>query len=148
VFVIFWRKEISAKASRKMLAKLHTSQLMVSRSWWVLQLKDSLRCQFQQRFRAAFTLIGPKSAKWHCWLDCLFLRIRDLHAYKLYVERWWNWAKIYFTLISDLTTCHASHYKEASWIQTSWIQTSWIQPYWNQISSSTISWNNETCSPT
>jgi len=41
---------------------------------------------------AAFTLVGPKSAKWHCWLDCLFLCIRDLLALKLYTERWWNWA--------------------------------------------------------
>jgi len=30
---------------------------------------------FTNVLRAAFTLLGPKSAKWHCWLDCLFLRI-------------------------------------------------------------------------
>jgi len=30
--------------------------------------------------RAAFTLVGPKSIKWHCWLDCLFLHIRNLCA--------------------------------------------------------------------
>jgi len=28
---------------------------------------------FTSVLRAAFTLIGPKSVKWHCWLDCLFL---------------------------------------------------------------------------
>ncbi len=27
-----------------------------------------------------FTLSEPKSVKWQCWLDCLFLRMRDLRA--------------------------------------------------------------------
>jgi len=27
---------------------------------------------FTNILRAAFTLVGPKSAKWHCWLDCIF----------------------------------------------------------------------------
>jgi len=32
----------------------------------------SIRCQFHQHLCAAFTLVGPKSAKRHCQLDCLF----------------------------------------------------------------------------
>ncbi len=39
-----------------------------------------LSCKFLRRsglnftnvLLAAFTLVGPKSAKWHCWLNCLF----------------------------------------------------------------------------
>jgi len=35
---------------------------------------------FTNVLHAAFTLVGPKSANWHCWLDYLFLRIRDLRV--------------------------------------------------------------------
>ncbi len=39
------------------------------------------RCQFHQHFCAAFMLVDPKSAKQHCWLDCLiFAHLRSAHV--------------------------------------------------------------------
>jgi len=43
-------------------------------------LTEQLDVNFTNILCAVFTLLGPKSAKWHCWLDCLLLRIWDLRA--------------------------------------------------------------------
>jgi len=63
-----------------------------------------LKCQYHQCSMSSF--YEGRSQKcnknWH--LDCLFMCLRDLHAQKLLVERWWNWAQtssglLYFTFI-------------------------------------------------
>ena len=53
-FYFVWHKNIGKNVVRKMLMKLTPGVNVIS----ILQ--------------AAFMLIGPKSAKQHCWLDCLF----------------------------------------------------------------------------
>ncbi len=57
-------------------------------------IEKSLGVNFTNVLCAAFTLVGPKSAKWHCWIDCIFLSIRNIRALKLYIERWWNCAMV------------------------------------------------------
>ncbi len=50
-----------------------TNQSKVSYKTWLKTPEITLPgVNFTNVLRAAFTLVGPKSAKWHCWLDCLF----------------------------------------------------------------------------
>jgi len=53
-FYLQFGKEIGSKAAHKMLVNLTTG------------------VNFTNILRAAFTLVGPKSAKRHCQLGCLF----------------------------------------------------------------------------
>jgi len=53
-FVKFWPQNIGAKCASKMLMKLRPG------------------VDFINALHTAFTNVGPKSAKQHCWLDYLF----------------------------------------------------------------------------
>jgi len=47
----------------------------------MLQIKKEAKFNFTNVYMQLLRLyVGPKSAKQHCWLDCLFLRICDLHV--------------------------------------------------------------------
>ncbi len=77
---------------------------------------------FMNILRAAFTLVGTISVKWHCWLD-VFLRFWDLRVKKLLVEHWWNWP---LTLRGSFISTFLNIYISRSRVFATYVQTNFI----------------------
>jgi len=55
---------------------------------------DRPSVNFINILRVAFTLVDPRKHKKYSLVISIFLHFWDVQAYKLYVERWWNWALV------------------------------------------------------
>jgi len=55
--------------------KTKLDEKLLAKKWTKTQNKRRPGVNFTNFLRAAFTLLGPKIAKWHCWLDCLFAHL-------------------------------------------------------------------------